>query len=127
MADEGYEQYDGGDGGMNQEEDMLMQDDGGVGGEEYVDNQDQGDYQQHWGSSDENNGGQAPEGEEEDEDEIPFVDDLPIFANQESKALHEETKVLEKKRDQAEKVSQVVCRRVSRRTRSACAGSRCRI
>jgi len=68
--------------------------------EEMNDNPDE-DYQQHWGSSleTEENGG-----EDEDEDEeIPFVDDLPIFADASSKALHAETKQLEARRDLAEK------------------------
>lgn len=57
-------------------------------------------YEAHWGSSLETNDQQP----EEEEDEIPFVDDLPLFADQNSKALHEETKKLEKRRDLAEKV-----------------------
>ncbi|GMH99393.1 hypothetical protein TrLO_g134 [Triparma laevis f. longispina] len=56
-------------------------------------------YEAHWGSSLETNDQQP----EEEEDEIPFVDDLPLFADQNSKALHEETKKLEKRRDLAEK------------------------
>ena len=60
-------------------------------------------YQNHWGSSLETN--ENPEGGDDDEEEeIPFVDDLPLFANTSSKALHDETKVLETKRDLAEKV-----------------------
>jgi len=55
-------------------------------------------YTNHWGSSVE--GG---EGEEDDEEEeIPFVDDLPVFADDTSKQLHQETKNLEKRRDEAD-------------------------
>jgi len=63
----------------------------------------EGDYQPHWGSSLETN--ENPEDDEaEEEEEIPFVDDLPLFANLASKAIHDETKQVEKKRDIAEKV-----------------------
>ncbi len=60
----------------------------------------EGEYQPHWGASTEGGGG------EDEDEEIPFVDDLPIFADNSSKALHEETKSLEKRRDATEKVRQ---------------------
>ena len=48
-------------------------------------------------------GGGGGEGEEDDEEEeIPFVDDLPVFADDTSKQLHQETKNLEKRRDEAD-------------------------
>ena len=68
-------------------------------------NDEEGEYQAHWGSSLETNDDPV---EEEEDEEIPFVDDLPIFADQNSKALHAETKKLEKRRDLAEKVSVVL-------------------
>ena len=76
---------------------------GGEEGMVMMDNDSPEEYQNHWGSSLETN--ENPEGGEEEEEEIPFVDDLPLFANVSSKALHEETKAIEKKRDLAEKVS----------------------
>ena len=61
-------------------------------------------YTNHWGSSVEGGGGEAgAQGEEDDEEEeIPFVDDLPVFADDTSKQLHQETKNLEKRRDEAD-------------------------
>ncbi|GMI19911.1 hypothetical protein TrCOL_g10320 [Triparma columacea] len=75
---------------------------GGEEGMVMMDNDSPEAYQNHWGSSLETN--ENPEGGDDDEEEeIPFVDDLPLFANTSSKALHDETKVLETKRDLAEK------------------------
>ena len=59
-------------------------------------------YANRWGSSNDEEG--EEEEEDDDDEEIPFVDDLPIFADAGSKAVHEETKGLEKRRDEAEKV-----------------------
>jgi len=61
-------------------------------------------YTNHWGSSVEGGEGEAgAQGEEDDEEEeIPFVDDLPVFADDTSKQLHQETKNLEKRRDEAD-------------------------
>uniref|UniRef100_A0A6U6L7L3 Coiled-coil domain-containing protein 39 n=1 Tax=Odontella aurita TaxID=265563 RepID=A0A6U6L7L3_9STRA len=58
------------------------------------------EYRPRWGSS--SNHHESNDIDDEDEEEA-FVDDLPIFANESNKALHLESKRLEKQRDEAEK------------------------
>ena len=101
MVDGGVDEDGNGDG-------LIMVDGDGDGGS----NEEEG-YENHWGSSLETNENLPGEGEGEEEDEeIPFVDDLPLFADNNSKALHDETKQLEKRRDKFEKVG--VARRQQR-------------
>lgn len=60
------------------------------------------EYKPRWGSSTNTNESNGVDDDDSD-DEVPFVDDLPVFADESNKALHLETKRLEKLRDEAEK------------------------